>query len=77
MRGTITPGQLHALTAMAMVTGALAAWIGFAAGTDRWALAAACSVLCLSAVAITTRIAWSVIDALVSDTPTTVSEEDR
>jgi hypothetical protein len=33
MRGTITPIQLHAFMAMAMVSGALATWIGFAAGS--------------------------------------------
>jgi uncharacterized membrane protein len=77
VRGTITPSQLHALMAMAMVTGALAAWIGFAAGTGRWAVAATSSVLCLAAVLILSRIAWSIIDTLVSDTPTPIPEEDR
>jgi hypothetical protein len=67
MRGTITPGQLHVLTAMAMVTGALVAWIGFAAGTGRWAVAAASSVLCLAAALILSRIAWSVIDTFETE----------
>jgi hypothetical protein len=77
VRGTITPSQLHALMAMAMVTGALAAWIGFAAGTGRWAVAAASSILCLSAGMILSRIAWSVIDTLVTDTPTPIEEESK
>jgi uncharacterized membrane protein len=77
MRFTITWRQLQAITIMAMVTGALAAWIGFAAGTGRWAVAATSSVLCLAAVLILSRIAWSIIDTLVSDTPTPIPEEDR
>jgi uncharacterized membrane protein len=77
VRFTITWGQLQAITVMAMVTGALAAWIGFAAGTGRWAVAATCSVLCLAAVLILSRIAWSIIDTLVSDTPTPDSEDSQ
>jgi uncharacterized membrane protein len=77
VRGTITPSQLHALMAMAMVTGALAAWIGFAAGTGRWAVAATSSVLCLAAVLILSRIAWSVIDTFETDAPTPDSEESQ
>jgi uncharacterized membrane protein len=77
MRFTITWRQLQAITIMAMVTGALAAWIGFAAGTGRWAVAATSSVLCLAAVLILSRIAWSIIDTLVSDTPTPIEEESK
>jgi uncharacterized membrane protein YhhN len=77
MRGTITPIQLHSLTAMAMVTGALAAWIGFAIAIGRSTLAVVSSILFLSATVILDRIAWSVIDTLETDTPTSISEEDH
>jgi hypothetical protein len=77
LRGTITPGQLQAITVMAIVTGALAAWIGFAAGTGRWAVAAASSVLCLAAALILSRIAWSVIGTLETETPTSIPEESQ
>jgi hypothetical protein len=62
---------------MAMLTGALAAWIGFAAADGRWTVAAASSVLFLAAALILSRIAWSVIDTFEIDTPTPISEEDR
>jgi hypothetical protein len=77
VRCTITPSQLHAFMAMAMVAGALATWIGFAAATGRWTVAAASSVLLLAAALILGRIAWSVIDTFETDTPTSIPEESQ